>query len=192
MLGYDSVKNNYLDFGFTKPISINFPSSSYGYMNFKDNISDRELAALGYGYGFEVSPFQLASAYSVFANEGIYKDFILLKGTHINQRNLISKDSADFILEALSEVVEYGTGKLANIKNFDVGGKTSTVHKVSSFGYQSDSYRASFVGIAPLQKNSLTILVSVDDPNLNSYSGGAVAAPIFSKIADSSLNYLGY
>jgi len=192
MLGYDSLKKNYLDFGFTKPISINFPSSSYGYMNFKDNISDRELAALGYGYGLEVSPFQLASAYSVFANEGIYKDFILLKGTHINQRNLISKDSADFILEALSEVVEYGTGKLANIKNFDVGGKTSTVHKVSSFGYQSDSYRASFVGIAPLQKNSLTILVSVDDPNLNSYSGGAVAAPIFSKIADSSLNYLGY
>jgi len=38
----------------------------------------------------------------------------------------------------------------------------------------------------------LTILVSIDDPNLNTYSGGAVAAPVFSKIAESTLNYLGY
>ena len=35
-------------------------------------------------------------------------------------------------------------------------------------------------------------MVSIDNPSLNSYSGGAVAAPIFAKIADSTLNYLGY
>jgi cell division protein FtsI (penicillin-binding protein 3) len=192
MLGYDSLKNNYLNFGFTKPISINFPSSSYGYMNFKDNIGDRELAALGYGYGFEASPFQLATAYSVFANEGIYKDFILLKDTNVSHRKVMSKKSADFIIDSLSDVVEFGTGKLAIVKGFNVGGKTSTVHKVSSLGYKSDSYRASFVGIAPLQRDSLTILVSIEDPNLNTYSGGAVAAPVFSKIAENALNYLGY
>ena len=83
-------------------------------------------------------------------------------------------------------------GKSAIVKGFNVGGKTSTVHKVSSLGYKSDSYRASFVGIAPLQRDSLTILVSIEDPNLNTYSGGAVAAPVFSKIAENALNYLGY
>ena len=30
------------------------------------------------------------------------------------------------------------------------------------------------------------------NPNLNAYSGGSVAAPVFSKIAEDTLNYLGY
>ena len=51
---------------------------------------------------------------------------------------------------------------------------------------------ASFVGITPLSDKSLTIFVSIDEPSLNSYSGGSVAAPVFSKIAESTLNYLGY
>ena len=49
-----------------------------GYMNIKERVSDKELASLGYGYGLKVSPFQIASAYSVFANNGVYKDFQLL------------------------------------------------------------------------------------------------------------------
>ena len=190
--GYDSIKKNYLNFGFSKPISINFPSSSLGYFNFKDSVSERELAALGYGYGFEVSPYQLASAYSVFANGGVLKDFVIIKNEPVISQQVISKESADYILQSLEAVVEYGTGKLAGLKNFDTGGKTSTVHKVSMSGYKDDAYRASFVGIAPADEKSLTIMVSIDNPSLNSYSGGAVAAPVFAKIADSTLNYLGY
>ena len=53
-------------------------------------------------------------------------------------------------------------------------------------------YRASFIGITPLNENSLTIFVSIDDPSLDSYSGGSVAAPAFAKIAENSLNHLGY
>ena len=155
-------------------------------------MSERELAALGYGYGFEVSPYQLASAYSVFANDGVLKDFVIIKDEPVISQQVISKESADYILQSLEAVVEYGTGKLAGLKNFDTGGKTSTVHKVSMSGYKDDSYRASFVGIAPADEKSLTIMVSIDNPSLNSYSGGAVAAPVFAKIADSTLNYLGY
>jgi hypothetical protein len=43
-----------------------------------------------------------------------------------------------------------------------------------------------------LSNKSLTIFVSIDNPSLNSYSGGVVAAPVFTKIAESSLNHLGY
>ena len=55
-----------------------------------------------------------------------------------------------------------------------------------------DSYIASFIGITPLSEESLTIFVSIDNPGLNAYTGGAVAAPLFAKIAESSLNHLGY
>jgi len=192
-LGYDDLKKNYYDFGFTKPISINFPSSSFGYMNIKDEVSDKELASLGYGYGLTISPFQIASAYSVFANDGIYKDFKLLLNEDVTSRRVISDSSATYVLEALQKVVKEGTGKEAEILGFSEGGKTGTVHKTKrGAGYIEDSYRASFIGITPLNEQSLTIFVSIDEPGLNAYSGGAVAAPVFAKIAESSLNHLGY
>ncbi len=192
-LGYKDLKSNFYEFGFTKPISINFPSSAFGYMSIKDKIVDKELASLGYGYGLTISPFQLASAYSVFANNGIFKDFKLLKDAEVHSRRVISKSTASNILKALEMVTIDGTGKAANVNGFSQGGKTGTAHQIrAGSGYAEDLYRASFVGITPLSKQSLTIFVSIDDPGLNSYTGGSVAAPVFAKIAENSLNHLGY
>ena len=192
-LGYEELKKNYYDFGFTKPISINFPSSSFGYMNVKENVLDKELASLGYGYGIKISPFQIASAYSVFANNGVMKDFQIFKNQEVTSQKIISTDSAFQVLDALRMVVEDGTGKAADIKGFSVGGKTGTSHQTRrGSGYAEDLYIASFIGITPISDDSITIFVSIENPSLNSYTGGAVAAPVFAKIAESSLNHLGY
>ena len=192
-VGYDDLTNNYYNFGFTKPVSVNFPSSAFGYMNIKDSVIDKELASLGYGYGITISPFQIASAYSVFANNGIFKNFKLLKNEDVSSRRVISESTASNILKALEMVTKDGTGKAANVNGFSQGGKTGTVHQIrSGSGYAEDMYRASFIGITPLNENSLTIFVSIDDPSLDSFSGGSVAAPAFAKIAENSLNHLGY
>ena len=192
-LGYDNLKDNYHSFGFTKPISINFPSSNFGYMNIKESVIDKELASLGYGYGITISPFQIASAYSVFANKGIYKDFTLIKSDQVASRNIISSESAEYVLDALKKAVQDGTAVAANLKGFSVGGKTGTAHKIrQGSGYAEDLYIASFAGITPIGDESLTIFVSINNPGLNSYTGGSVAAPVFAKIAENSLNHLGY
>ena len=192
-LGYEDLRKNYYDFGFTKPISINFPSSSFGYMNVKEKVLDKELASLGYGYGIKISPFQIASAYSVFANDGVMKDFQIFKNQEVTSQKIISTDSASQVLDALRMVVEEGTGKAADIKGFSVGGKTGTSHQTRrGSGYAEDLYIASFIGITPISDDSITIFVSIENPSLNSYTGGAVAAPVFAKIAESSLNHLGY
>ena len=192
-LGYEDLRKNYYDFGFTKPISINFPSSSFGYMNVKEKVLDKELASLGYGYGIKISPFQIASAYSVFANDGVMKDFQIFKNQEVTSQKIISTDSAFQVLDALRMAVEEGTGKAADIKGFSVGGKTGTSHQTRrGSGYAEDLYIASFIGITPISDDSITIFVSIENPSLNSYTGGAVAAPVFAKIAESSLNHLGY
>ncbi len=193
-LGYDSLIENFYKFGFSKPISINFPSAAFGLINRKERVSDRELASLGYGYGFTISPFQIASAYSTFANKGIRKDFKLLLNDEVASQRIISENAAQHTLDALKQVVKIGTGKKAEVSGFSTGGKTGTVHKtVSGSGYADDLYRASFVGITPISsEKSLTIFVSIEDPGLNAYSGGMIAAPLFAEIAESSLNYLGY
>jgi cell division protein FtsI (penicillin-binding protein 3) len=193
-LGYDSLIENFYKFGFSKPISINFPSAAFGLINRKERVSDRELASLGYGYGFTISPFQIASAYSTFANKGIRKDFKLLLNDEVTSQRIITENAAQHTLDALKQVVKIGTGKKAEVSGFSTGGKTGTVHKtVSGSGYADDLYRASFVGITPISsEKSLTIFVSIEDPGLNAYSGGMIAAPLFAEIAESSLNYLGY
>ena len=191
-LGYNELKRTYLNFGFTKPISLNFPSSAFGFMNFSDGIPQHSLASLGYGYGIKVSPYQLSTAYSVFANDGILKDFKLLLSDEISSKRIISNQTANQTIDALKEVIKIGTGKKAYIKGYEVAGKTGTAHKIRNGDYADDLYQASFVGITPLSKNSLTIFVSIDEPGLNAYSGGTIAAPLFKVIAEDVLNYLGY
>ena len=190
-LGFDNITKTYKKFGFSKPQSIGFPSESFGYINMRENISDHEIASLGFGYGITANPFQIAVAYSVFANEGMLHNFNLIKNDDLQFEpiRVISSDAAQAILNALNQVIEDGTGKLAKTK-YKSGGKTGTAHKIRGNGYAKDLYISSFVGITPIDEKLLTIFVNIDEPDLNAYSGGDVAAPLFSKIAQNTLEYL--
>ncbi len=194
MLGSENIVASYKKFGFSKPININFPSSAFGRINNRENMSDIEIANLGFGYGINASPFQIASAYSVFANEGLFKEFTLIMNDEYKyEEQIISKDTAEKILFALEDVVENGSGYKAKISGFKVGGKTGTAHKSSrTGGYAKSVYTASFAGIVPIDKKDLTIFVSIYEPGLNAYKGGEIAAPLFASIAADTLNYLGY
>ena len=190
-LGFDNIAKTYKKFGFSKPQSIGFPSESFGYINMRENISDHEIASLGFGYGITANPFQIAVAYSVFANEGMLHNFNLIKNDDLQFEpiRVISSGAAQAILNALNQVIEDGTGKLAKTK-YKSGGKTGTAHKIRGNGYANDLYISSFVGITPIDEKLLTIFVNIDEPDLNAYSGGDVAAPLFSKIAQNTLEYL--
>ena len=193
LIGVDGLISGYKGFGLSKPPSIFFPGIAYGVINSRENISDHEIASIGFGYSLTASPLQLAQAYSVFANEGYLKDFRLfidnLDASYAQR--VISRETADDVLDSLKLVVTDGTGSLATISNFDVAGKTGTSHKASlKGGYDQSKYIASFAGIAPLETKRLTIFVNIDEPGLNNYSGGDIAAPLFAAISDDVLNYL--
>ena len=57
--------------------------------------------------------------------------------------------------------------------------------------YQKSDYNASFVGFIPSRNPALTILVVIDSPHGNGYSGGVVSAPVFKRIAEAAVTYLG-
>ncbi|MGY8808103.1 MAG: penicillin-binding transpeptidase domain-containing protein, partial [Gammaproteobacteria bacterium] len=126
------------------------------------------------------------------ANEGYLKDFKIFQNDEdVYQQRVISTKTASQVLLALESVVKDGTGKLASITDHSVAGKTGTTHKSSSSGgYDKSKYISSFAGIAPLSSKRLTIFVSVEEPGLNNYSGGMVAAPLFAAISKDVLNYL--
>ena len=192
-VGVDSLISGYKEFGLSKPPNLFFPGIAFGVINSRENITDHEVASIGFGYSMTASSLQLAQAYSVFANEGYLKDFKILIDNFDSsyKQRVITSDTAEDILDSLKLVISDGTGSLAKLKNFKVAGKTGTSHKASSRGgYDQSKYIASFVGIAPLKSRRLTIFVNIDEPGLNNYSGGSVAAPLFAAISNDVLNYL--
>ena len=75
LVGVDGLTSGYKAFGFFKPSTLFFPGLAYGTINTRPNISDHEIASLGFGYSMTASAIQIAQAYSVFANDGFLKDF---------------------------------------------------------------------------------------------------------------------
>src|SRR5262249_39980963 len=58
--------------------------------------------------------------------------------------------------------------------------------------YSHTEYNASFVGFMPSRNPVVAIVVVIDAPHgPNGYFGGTVAAPIFKRIAESAVQYLG-
>ena len=194
LLGAERLIDNYKKFGFSKPVNINFPSTSFGEINSRDEISDIEIATLGYGYGLTATPFQISQAYAIFANKGTYYDFNIIKNneSQIFSEQIISESTANDILFSMRKVIEDGTGTLAKLENFDVSGKTGTTEKLRDGNYKSSTYTASFIGIGPNPSNELTIFVNIDGLGSQKYSGGSVAAPLFKKISNDVFSYMGY
>ena len=194
LLGAERLIDNYKKFGFSKPVSINFPSTSFGEINSREKISDIEIATLGYGYGLTATPFQISQAYAIFANNGIYHDFRIIKDSEfpIFSEQIISESTAKDILYSMKEVVDNGTGILAKSENYNVSGKTGTTEKLRDGNYKSSTYTASFIGIGPNPSNELTIFVNIDGLGSQKYSGGSVAAPLFKKISNDVFSYMGY
>ena len=95
------------------------------------------------------------------------------------RRVLSSKTSAEVCM-MLREVVSNGTGKVAAIPGYQVGGKTGTARK-----YHANQYVGSFIGVVPASPNvqpRAVILVAVDEPQ-GAHYGADVAAPSFQSIA---------
>jgi len=85
-----------------------------------------------------------------------------------------------------------GTAPLAQTVGWSVGGKTGTALRLrqDGSGYYRDRYRASFVGLAPVDQPRIIVAVMVDEPRAGRFFGGQVAAPVFSQIAQHTLRAL--
>ncbi len=105
---------------------------------------------------------------------------------------VISPETARAVRKMLSMVTgPGGTAPKAQAVGYSVGGKTGTAHKQEGRGYSGNKYRAWFVGIAPINKPRIVVAVMVDEPGNGVYYGGEVAAPVFSKVVQQTLNRLG-
>ena len=179
------------DFGFGSYVTDGFPGESRGRLHHHTEWGEIGKATMSYGYGITVTPIQLAQAYSVIANNGLYTPLSLRKGLFNESKRVINEDTAKTLLSMLEKVVEDGTSKKAAVNGYRVGGKSGTAWKTSGAGgYSTDRYRSIFAGIAPIDDPRLVAVVFIEEPTGEFYYGGDVAAPVFSEIISQSLQLL--
>jgi cell division protein FtsI (penicillin-binding protein 3) len=178
--------------GFGRPGGSGFPGEASGHLAFYREWLPFRQASMAFGYGLSVSLLQLAHGYSIFANQGELRPLRFTAEAHVMPpvERVISPQTATSVLKMLETVVTDGTGDLAQIPRYRVAGKTGTVHKAVQGGYAEDRYRALFVGLVPAYQPRLLIAVVIDEPRVNGYYGGEVAAPVFAKVAEESLRLL--
>jgi cell division protein FtsI (penicillin-binding protein 3) len=155
-----------------------------------------ETANIAFGQGIAVTPLQLATAFSVLANGGLFVSPRLFMDQSEPVASAPVRAIPEHISRQVMSMLEYatstdGTGSKAVPTGYRIAGKTGTAQKPNpKGGYSRDKYNAVFAGIAPVDDPQLVIVVVVDEPK-KSYYGGQVAAPIFRHIAESALPYLG-
>jgi membrane peptidoglycan carboxypeptidase len=89
-------------------------------------------------------------------------------------------------------VVERGTAKKAQMEGYTIAGKTGTSAKLVHGHYSTTEWNASFVGFVPSRNPVVAIIVVTDSPHGSSgHTGGMVSAPVFKRIAEATLRYLG-
>ena len=92
------------------------------------------------------------------------------------------------MLQILESVVTEGTAPYAKVKGYRVAGKTGTTKKLDmNGGGYGKKYIGSFVGMAPASNPRFILAVMIDEPTVDGYYGGVVAAPVFSSIMTEAL-----
>jgi cell division protein FtsI (penicillin-binding protein 3) len=166
---------------------------------------DVETAEASFGQGVSVTTMQLAMAMSAIANGGKLLEPILVErvtdgagqvvresAVHV-RREVVPAGVARTLAEMLTAVTEPGgTATQAAIPGFRVAGKTSTAQKFdpATGKYSADNYTSAFVGFVPVEHPRIVVAIMLDEPTMG-HLGGEHAGPVFRRVAEATLRYLG-
>ncbi|HLY56139.1 MAG TPA: penicillin-binding protein 2 [Stellaceae bacterium] len=152
----------------------------------------REINAMtiSYGHGLGVSQVQTAIAAAAVVNGGILHPASLIKhadGYVPAGERVLSEETSAEMRKLMRLVVTDGTGKMADVPGYLVGGKTGTPEKVVHGGYAKKAVMASFIGVFPMNDPQYMVYVTVDEPKGNKKSmgfetGGWIAAPAVKRV----------
>lgn len=186
------------DFGFGVQPGTPYPAESRGRLASPRTWSAQSGASMAMGYEMLVTPLQLAVAYAAIANGGEVLQPALIReirdadGTVVFRharralRRVLSPKAAEQTRIMLESVVDSGTSIAAQLKTFDVAGKSGTSLRSEGGRYLSGKYNATFAGMFPAHKPQYVIVARLIDPK-GLHFGGLVAAPVVNRILQSAV-----
>ena len=204
-LGKEGLYQVFRSFGFGTKTGVLLPGETAGILRHWKRWYDMDAATIAFGQGLSVNTLQLTLAMGAIANGGkLVKPVLVRHLTHAEgtteiidpaevKRTVMSPGTARLLADMLTEVTApSGTGAEASLDGYLAAGKTGTAQKADYLagGYAKGKWLASFVGFVPANQPRLVISVAIDEPMIAHY-GGTVAGPVFRRVAEASLRYLG-
>ena len=189
-------------FGFGEYTGIDLPGegSTEGLLYTPENMDAASLATNAFGQNFNVTMTQMVAAFSSLINGGDYYKPHVVKQIQDDNGNVtenrdpvlmkktVSKEPSDILKDYMLGVVQEGTGSLAAVEGYDVGGKTGTAEKLPR---GNGKYLVSFIGYAPQENPEVVVYVVVDEPNVPGQASSSYATELSSKIMTEIFPYLG-
>ena len=178
-------------FGFGRKTGLPLPGETAGLLRSVGDWKAGSMGSIPIGQEIGVTAVQMARAVSVIANGGwlvqpriiglmIHPDGQEQRPEVAQRRRVISQKTAATMRAMMESVVRDGTGRRGGTPGYRVAGKTGTAQKVDpdTGTYSRTAYVPSFVGFAPVNQPSITVVIVLDSP-IGEYYGGLVAAPVF-------------
>ena len=187
-------------FGFGMRTGIDLPGENAGLLFAAEDMGAIELATSSFGQGFTCTMIQEAAAISSVINGGYYyrphvvraitaqDGAVIQTAEPVLERRTVSEAVSKMIREDMGTVMSMeGTGYLAKIPGYSMGGKTGTAEKLPR---GQGNYVLSFIGFAPLNDPKVVVYVTVDEPNTSAQETTVYAMSIARNIFSELLPYM--
>ncbi len=163
------------------------------------------IATNSFGQNFNVTMIQLASAFASIVNGGnLYKPHMVKSIVDPSgntqktfspeiEKKTLSPEVSEELKTMLRAVVEEGTGSIAGVLGYDIGGKTGTAEKIDPRDGTrwKGHYVVSFIGAAPIDDPKVVLYVVIDEPNVAEQADSTYPQVLFRQIATELFPYLG-
>ena len=128
-----------------------------------------KLETVSYGQGITTTILQLAKGYAIISNGGYDINPTLLNKNVKKGKRIINKEVSDKVVKVLRKIVntEDGTAKLANVKSYQIAGKTGTANQPAKGGYSRAKINT-FASIFPSSSPRYVFIVMLDSPKTSS------------------------
>lgn len=180
-------------FGFGQPVPLGSAYTRPGLLNDWRDWVPQDQASVTIGQSVSTTPLQLAAAFSIFANDGVYVPPKLVEGEDAPEpHRVLSTEVARTVRGMLRYAVEESGMASARVPGVSVAGKTGTadIWSAEQGTYPEGWYSLTFAGMFPAEAPEVVMVVMLQKPQESS-SSTYVAAPLFRAIGSEVVAHWG-
>ncbi|TCZ75538.1 PASTA domain-containing protein [Paenibacillus albiflavus] len=206
-LGQEKLVDYIKEFGFGEKTGIDLPAEGSGSIPMK---WPSDFARATFGQNLYVTTIQQLAAYGAIANDGmmmwphVVKEIVDPVTNNVIQKigptpvkQVVPPEAAREVTNLLAQTVQdpdkIATGLAAQVKGYNVAGKTGTANIVVNGKYSLNTWVTSFCGYAPADDPKVVMCIVADQPDLGGdYKRAKEVAPkAFSEMMEQVLTHLG-
>jgi cell division protein FtsI (penicillin-binding protein 3) len=180
-------------FGFGQELPLRSTFTRRGQLNPWEAWVPQDHATISIGHSVATTALQMAAAYAIIANDGVYVAPRLVEDEPVPApHRVLSPEVAMTVRYLMQYTVEESSLRKSRVPGVTMAGKTGTgdVFDIASNAYVAGDYTVSFAGMLPADRPEVVMIVYVQKPRTLT-SSTLVAAPLFRAIGSEVVAHWG-